>query len=88
MSHLAQRDFIHVASEKLSPYFQDCKVLEIGSLNINGTVRDFFQNCDYIGLDVAPGKDVDVVCQGQSYSVPDNSFDNVISCEAMEHNPY
>jgi SAM-dependent methyltransferase len=31
---------------------------------------------------------VDVVCQGQDYAAPDASFDVVLSCEVMEHNPY
>jgi len=88
MSHDAQRDFIKIISENMKEYFHDSRVLEIGSLDINGTVRDFFTNCDYIGLDVAEGKHVDVVCEGQNYTAPDNSFDHVISCEAMEHNPY
>lgn len=63
-------------------------MLEVGSLNINGSVRDFFADCDYVGLDVGVGKDVDIVCEGQKYDAPDESFDQVISCEAMEHNPY
>lgn len=88
MSHKEQRDFIKSILDKYPSYFNDCDVLEIGSLNINGTVRDFFTNCEYIGLDVAEGKDVDIVCQGQDFDAPQNSFDTVISCEAMEHNPY
>jgi SAM-dependent methyltransferase len=88
MSHTGQREFVGILSANMDQFFHDCHVLEIGSLNINGTIRDHFRNCDYVGLDVAHGKDVDVVCQGQDYRAPDNSFDHVISCEAMEHNPY
>jgi SAM-dependent methyltransferase len=88
MSHESQRYFVRLISENMSEFFNDCKVLEVGSLDINGSVRDCFTNCEYIGLDVAEGKHVDVVCQGQDYSAPDNYFDQVISCEAMEHNPY
>lgn len=88
MSHLEQRQFIEFIKNKYPLNFNKCGVLEIGSLNINGTVRDFFTDCEYIGLDVASGKDVDVVCQGQDYTADDNTFDTVISCEAMEHNLY
>lgn len=88
MAHPSQRDFIDLVSRGLPGFFRGARVLEVGSLNINGTVRDFFVDCDYIGLDIAPGRDVDVVCQGQNYQAPDDSFDHVISCEAMEHNPY
>lgn len=61
-------------------------MLEIGSLDINGTIRSAFDHCDYTGIDVAAGKGVDVVCEGQSYDAPDGSFDTVISCECLEHN--
>jgi SAM-dependent methyltransferase len=88
MAHESQRDFIRLVSTELQNFFCDARVLEVGSLNINGTVRDFFSNCSYVGIDVAPGKDVDVVCQGQDYDAVDESFDHIISCEAMEHNPY
>jgi SAM-dependent methyltransferase len=64
------------------------KVLEVGSNDINGTVRGLFSDCDYIGIDVAAGSGVDVVAQGQEFNAPDNSFDTVISCECFEHNPY
>lgn len=88
MSHQAQWAFVEIVSERLKPHFNDCSVLEVGSLDLNGSVRRFFQNCRYIGIDVGSGAGVDVVCQGQDYDAPDNSFDTVISCEAMEHNPY
>ncbi|MEB3325524.1 MAG: class I SAM-dependent methyltransferase [Cyanobacteriota bacterium] len=88
MAHQSQRDFITHVSTGLPGFFRDSKVLEVGSLDINGSVRDFFSNCNYTGLDIAPGPGVDVVCQGQDYDAPDHSYDHVISCEAMEHNPY
>ena len=88
MSHKAQRDFINLVSTFLPTFFLDAKVLEFGSLNINGTVRDFFTNCQYIGIDIGPGRDVDIVCEAQLYDAPDDSFDQVISCETMEHNLY
>lgn len=68
--------------------FAGVKVLEVGSLDINGTVRDFFTDCDYIGVDLDEGPGVDVVAQGQELDYPDRSFDTVISAECFEHNPY
>lgn len=47
-----------------------------------------FTDCDYVGIDVAAGPGVDLVCQGQDYDAPDASFDTVICCEVMEHNPH
>ena len=62
-------------------------VLEIGSLNINGTVRDFFQPKSYLGVDVGPGPGVDLVAQGETLDFPDDSLDVAISAECFEHNP-
>jgi SAM-dependent methyltransferase len=88
VAHSSQLRFIQLLAQQLGEFFVDKRVLEVGSLDINGSVRSCFSRCEYIGLDVAAGKGVDVVCQGQDYDAPDASFDVVLSCEAMEHNPY
>lgn len=69
-------------------FFVGVKVLEIGSMDINGSVRKYFHNCNYLGIDVGPGTGVDLVCQGQDFRGDTESYDVVISCEVMEHNPY
>jgi SAM-dependent methyltransferase len=69
-------------------FFSNKKVLEVGSLNINGTMRDFFNDCDYTGIDVGEGKDVDFVCSGHEYNSPDETYDVCTSGECFEHNPY
>ncbi len=88
MAHKDQFEFVERIKAVFPEYFTRCRVLEVGSLDINGSVRRLFENCEYIGLDVAAGNGVDVVCQAQDYAAPDASFDLVISCEVMEHNPY
>jgi SAM-dependent methyltransferase len=88
MAHPQQLAFIELTRRMFPEAFCGTKVLEIGSLDITGSVRRFFTDCDYLGIDVAAGKGVDLVCQGQDYAAPDASFDTVISCEAMEHNPH
>ena len=87
MCHSEQREFVQRVSKQFPNLFAG-KILEIGSLNINGTIRDFFLTEDYVGVDVAPGKGVDVVAQGQELTYPDNSFDVCVSSECFEHNPY
>lgn len=86
MAHPQQMFFISNLATHLAPYFNGKKVLEVGSLNINGSVRQFFNDCDYLGLDIAEGKDVDLVCKGEDYGAPANSFDTVVSSEMFEHN--
>lgn len=61
------------------------RVLEFGSRNINGGVRDLFDCTEYVGLDIAPGPDVDVV--GDAADWERSGFDAVVCCEVLEHTP-
>jgi len=88
MSHQHQLEFVSRVGEIFPGHFRGRKVLEIGSLEVNDSVRRFFRDCDYLGIDIAAGPGVDVVCQGQDFAAPDGAFDVVISCEVMEHNPH
>lgn len=64
-------------------------IVEIGSWNVNGSVREFFNTSNYLGLDVFNGKGVDRVYDGQDLNfLKPNSFEVSISCECFEHNPY
>lgn len=87
MAHPSQLDYVRRVKELFPQYFANKRVLEIGSLDISGTTRTFFTDCEYVGIDLDAGPGVDVVCEGQDYDAPDASFDVVISCEVMEHNP-
>ena len=88
MSHKQQLDFVQSVKQQFPNYFVKSNVLEIGSLDINGSVKQFFTDCAYIGLDIALGPGVDVVGLGHEYDMPDSTFDCVISCECFEHDPY
>ena len=63
-------------------------MLEIGSLDINGSIRSYFSKAQYIGVDVGVGPGVDEVNQGQLVGHPTGAFDVAISCECLEHNPF
>ena len=63
-------------------------VLEMGSRNVNGSPRQFFNATEYVGVDSRPGKDVDVVSYAHEYVGPDGYFDTVISTEMLEHDKY
>ena len=88
MAHTEQLEFVKLVRAGFSDFFKSKHVLEIGSLDINGGVRGLFADCVYTGIDVAPGPGVDIVCQGQDYDAPDSTYDSVICCEVMEHNPH
>lgn len=59
-------------------------VVEIGSLNINGTVRSLFPAASWHGIDVVDGPDVDEVADGATF-VPGQPVDLVVCCEVLEH---
>lgn len=88
MAHDEQQFFVEYVRDKFPELFRNTKVVEIGSLNINGSVRRFFTDCKYLGVDLGPGKDVNLVCKGHELKFPDGSFDVAISCECLEHDKY
>ena len=71
--------------------FNGGKVLEFGSKFVNGSVRPLIERfCkprEYIGVDIEPGRYVDVVLPAErlvDYFGPE-SFDVVASTEVIEH---
>lgn len=88
MAHKEQTEFCLGVKVLFPDAFCNARVLDIGAFDVNGTERDLFTDCEFIGLDIAPGDGVDVVCPAQDYDEPDESFDTIISCECWEHNPF
>lgn len=64
------------------------KTLDVGSLDVNGSVKDLFS--DYTGLDMREGDNVDVVANAHDIPFKDNEFDCVVCLEMLEHddNPF
>lgn len=60
-------------------------VLEFGSYNVNGTVRDAFPHAGrYHGVDIRPGPCVDEVADAADYQ-GGGVYDVVVTASAMEH---
>jgi SAM-dependent methyltransferase len=61
------------------------KILDVGSYDVNGTMKPIFQKGEYIGLDMEQGPNVDIV--GVSHKIPfeKDEFDIVISSSCFEH---
>ena len=78
--HAEARSFVARVLASLPPRQS---VVEIGSRNINGTVRDLF-DCQYVGLDLMPGPGVDLVLDAGEYE-PEGEVDTVVCCEVLEH---
>ena len=88
MAHLNQQLFCEKIKNKIPEYFENKKILDIGSLDINGNNKYLFTNSNYIGLDVGEGPNVDVISVGHLYSAPNNFFDTIISTEVFEHDMF
>lgn len=83
--HQAVLDFLTEVKAKVPENFISVKVFELGSLDVNGTPRRFFENCDYIGVDWRPGPCVDIVKFVHELDFPNEAFDTIISTEMLEH---
>jgi hypothetical protein len=61
------------------------RVLEFGSRNVNGSCRPLFPGAEYVGIDIADGPGVDVVCPAESFTGDGRLFDCVVCTEVLEH---
>jgi hypothetical protein len=84
--HLEQIKYCESIKEMHSKHFENKNVLDVGSMDINGNNRYLFSDCDYLGLDIGEGKNVDVVCQIHKFK--SNKFDTIISTEMLEHDKH
>ncbi len=74
--------------QRYPEYFTE-NILEVGSFDINGTVRDFFEkDCkEYVGVDWRSGPCVDVVTLAHEMEF-EKPFKAVISASMLEHDPH
>ena len=88
MAHEQQLEFIRLVSQHINDKtYQGFQILEIGSYDVNGSIRPFFNGSNYVGVDLTPGPGVDLVAEGNKLDLPNEYFDLAISCECFEHNP-
>jgi len=88
--HLTNRLFWEYCQNKYKRYFlwKGNDILEVGSYDVNGSVRDYFTNYEkYIGIDWRPGPGVDLVCFAHEMKFS-NQFDTIISASMLEHDQY
>jgi len=87
--HKNVKNFINEIRKETPLYFNSKKVLDCGSLNINGSNRSFFKDCAYTGIDIVNGNNVDFVTDAASYMKElSEVYDVVISTEMLEHDKH
>jgi SAM-dependent methyltransferase len=87
MAHLEQKLYCERVREVFPAYFRNVRVLDAGSQDINGNNRYLFENCEYLGIDVGPGPNVDLVCPMHKHE-PSIPYDTIVSTEAFEHDEF
>lgn len=85
--HDSVREFVHDFVEAQRESLADSQIIEFGSLNVNGTVRDILAPiaAGYIGIDGQAGPGVDYQCFTWNTPFEPESFDIVVSTEMLEH---
>jgi len=81
--HSLQKDFCNRVKARFPAFFKGKRVLDCGSLDINGNNRYLFTDCQYTGIDVGAGPNVDIVTRIHEY--PGKPYDTIISTECFEH---
>ena len=85
--HIEQKNFVKKVKKKYPIYFTNTNVLDVGSLNINGTNKRYFKGCNYLGLDLCKGKNVDIICPIHLFETS-QKFDVIICTEMLEHDKH
>ena len=81
--------FRDIIKKQYPELFSVDRILECGSLDINGSLQALFNYREYITVDWRCGRGVGYVSLVHEYrEKPDGYFDIVISTEMFEHDPY
>lgn len=83
--HAEALEFVARWTRQLGPRLD---VLELGSRNVNGSVRTLFGSAQrYVGIDCRTGPGVDIVADAATWRPPEGEplFDLVVSTECLEH---
>lgn len=90
--HKEAAQFVEKVKAEFPEFFTGKKVLDVGSLEIDGGARQFFTDCDYLGIDLGEGPGVDKVAHLNQHVIDTRrsleQYDVVISTEALEHDRY
>jgi SAM-dependent methyltransferase len=85
--HDQQINYTKSIRDKFPNHFNHQRVLDVGSLDINGNNRYLFTDSMYLGIDIGLGKNVDLVCKGHEFKTI-KKFDFIISTECFEHDMF
>lgn len=67
---------------------KDSVVVDVGSYSVNGSVKEYFKDYKYVGIDIAAGPNVDIVTELGKIPFEDSVVDVVISTSCFEHDEF
>ena len=85
--HAGQKVFCESVKVQFPQSFKGKRVLDCGSLDINGNNRYLFDGCEVIGIDIGKGPNVDMISRIHNFKSA-KPFDTVISTECFEHDEF
>jgi len=83
--HLEVEQFVEEIKERFPEKFVNQSVLDCGSLDINGSLRQYFVGGTYYGIDLHEGPGVDQVIHIHDFLDQYIKFDVIVCSEALEH---
>lgn len=87
MKHIDNEfNFLHELKNNYEDKFNNSSILEIGSAFDRIPVRVFFDDCDYMGIDLSSGLGVDRIINGAIYDAEDEFYDVVLAHYSLEFN--
>jgi SAM-dependent methyltransferase len=84
MAHPEQQAFFSRVKAKFPDKFRRVTIYDMGSLDVNGSLKDMFEDSNYTGIDIHPGKNVDIISKVHEFTNP-NLADTIVSGEMLEH---
>ncbi len=82
--HLGNRDWLDDIQRR---YGADLgRLLELGSLDVNGSAREHLRPSTWCGVDITPGPCVDICCDAAETLFSGVMFDTILSTSMLEHN--
>ena len=88
MAHPEQLAFIERIKNIFPNHFGG-RIVEMGSLDVNGNLNYLYESEEVTRVDLAKGKNIDIVMPIHEYKAPgQGSIDLIISSEVFEHDPY
>ena len=91
--HPSANNYFQTVKKKFPDHFRNVRVLDCGSCDINGRLKDIFQltgrwRVAYTGMDISPANNVHVVGAIHEATYPAGFFDTIISAEMLEHDKF